>query len=1270
MSTALYRRYRPETFADVIGQEHVTEPLMTALRKNRVNHAYLFSGPRGCGKTTSARILARCLNCAQGPTDTPCGVCDSCVELARDGSGSLDVIEIDAASHGGVDDARDLRERATFAPVRDRYKVFIIDEAHMVTSAGFNALLKIVEEPPEHILFIFATTEPDKVIGTIRSRTHHYPFRLVPPEPLLAYLERLCAEENVPVAPGVLSLVIRAGGGSVRDTLSVLDQLMAGAGDEGLSYEMAIDLLGYTHASLLDDVVDSLSAGDASTVFGAVDRVIQTGHDPRRFVEDLLERFRDLIIVGAMEESARHVLRAVPEDAIARMQNQARQLGRAELSRAADITNAALTEMTGATSPRLHLELLCARLLLPGADAGERGVAARVDRIERRLNYAAPDAGRGPASAISGAVEHGVEHVGLTPAAGAPTAAATDGALTDASRGDGARADRSDRPQADDAGDRPARGPSPVAARPIPATDGAARPTPARPAPARPAPASTDESAAVSAPEPARPAPSRPSLANPPTPDVAGDGAAEAPARVDEETAGDAAVTENVSDAVDGTDRTAPGDPTEDRDVPTDHDESPVAAAPVDPEDLPEPPPSRQPGGNAAAEDDEPGDAVAPSSDAEPTPTPAPSDGGSSDVDMVRRAWPEVLEALGRTRKVAWILVSQNGTVRALRENTLYLEFPTPGIAEQFGRHEEHLREALGSVLGLQARIVAVHPGSAPPSEASRAGADSAAGGSRPKAPAESAGRPTRPADPGRAGSGGAAPASPSTARDGGSATAAAPPDRAQSDRAQSGAAQSGASHDDGSQSGRAQSGAAQFDRAQSGAAQSDRVQSGNAASDGTPAGTAGANPRERVWSPSGPTPAPAPGAPRDASSSAQPTPRSSESAPAQSGAPEAAPSTSSPSRPADATSISTSTLTSTGSTSEQPSSPQHDSTQTGPTPSDSTQPDSKPSPATGPSTAATSSSDSGPSSSGTGTGRADAPDEPADRSRGKASTESAAEREATDRADGSNRESAGRPTAQSPATAVSAFPWDDEPPLPDEPDLDEPPFPDDEYVGAGRHAPGRQASMPAGDQQPARPRAARPAQSSLAAGSPAGEAPARPAPGASRGADAPARPAPGAAGTPARPAPAGLRDGDAPARPAPGASRGTDAPARPAPGSTNQADAPARPAPGASADAPARPAPGIVTETEGRPAPGTNGRRPAAVDAAPASDGTEPPAAEPSAAAPSPTPAAPATVPTPMEDIPSEDDLVLEDSGRAGRAAAERVLGAQLIDERELLRD
>ena len=398
MVAALYRRYRPETFAELIGQSQVTDPLRTALRTDRVNHAYLFSGPRGCGKTTSARILARCLNCAEGPTDTPCGVCPSCVELSRDGGGSLDVVEIDAASHNGVDDARDLRERAVFAPARDRFKIFILDEAHMVTPQGFNALLKIVEEPPEHVKFIFATTEPEKVIGTIRSRTHHYPFRLVPPAQMLDYVQSLCDSESVTVDPGVLPLVVRAGGGSVRDTLSLLDQLMAGSEGDTVEYERAVALLGYTHGALLDEVVDALGARDAGAVFAAVDRVIQTGQDPRRFVEDLLERLRDLIIVAATSGHAQAVLRGIPQDQLDRMVQQATGFGAAELSRAADVVNAALSEMTGATSPRLHLELMVARLLVPASDDTERGALARVERLERRIGVddgaPAPSAGR------------------------------------------------------------------------------------------------------------------------------------------------------------------------------------------------------------------------------------------------------------------------------------------------------------------------------------------------------------------------------------------------------------------------------------------------------------------------------------------------------------------------------------------------------------------------------------------------------------------------------------------------------------------------------------------------------------------------------------------------------------------------------------------------------------------------------------------------------------------------------------------------------------
>ena len=369
MTTALYRRYRPDTFDQVIGQEHVTEPLKAALRANRVTHAYLFSGPRGCGKTTSARILARCLNCAQGPTDTPCGQCESCRELATGGPGSLDVVEIDAASHGGVDDARDLRERATFAPVRDRYKIFIIDEAHMVTNQGFNALLKLVEEPPEHVKFVFATTEPERVIGTIRSRTHHYPFRLVPPDVLGPYLTGLCAEEHIGVGEGVLTLVMRAGGGSVRDTLSVLDQLMAGAIDGQVTYQTAVALLGYTDSALLDESVDALAGGDGAAAFRVVERMVESGHDPRRFVEDLLQRLRDLLIIAVAGDGARDVLADTPHDQFERMQRQAQNWGPRGLSRAADLTDEALRAMTGATSPRLQLELLVGRILVPAPAA-------------------------------------------------------------------------------------------------------------------------------------------------------------------------------------------------------------------------------------------------------------------------------------------------------------------------------------------------------------------------------------------------------------------------------------------------------------------------------------------------------------------------------------------------------------------------------------------------------------------------------------------------------------------------------------------------------------------------------------------------------------------------------------------------------------------------------------------------------------------------------------------------------------------------------------
>ncbi|MFJ7121603.1 DNA polymerase III subunit gamma and tau [Streptomyces albogriseolus] len=483
-SLALYRRYRPESFAEVIGQEHVTDPLQQALRNNRVNHAYLFSGPRGCGKTTSARILARCLNCEQGPTPTPCGTCQSCRDLARNGPGSIDVIEIDAASHGGVDDARDLREKAFFGPASSRYKIYIIDEAHMVTSAGFNALLKVVEEPPEHLKFIFATTEPEKVIGTIRSRTHHYPFRLVPPGTLREYLGEVCQKEGIAVEEGVLPLVVRAGAGSVRDSMSVMDQLLAGAGEEGVTYAMATSLLGYTDGSLLDSVVEAFATGDGAAAFEVVDRVIEGGNDPRRFVADLLERLRDLVILAAVPDAADKGLIDAPADVIERMQAQAGTFGPAELGRAADIVNAGLTEMRGATSPRLQLELICARVLLPAAYGDERSLMARLDRIERGVQFSAggaaagvpalgyvpgPEAHHGAAAPAPDAVEPG----------GGPAAARA--AVRTQGQPTPATALPPDRTQAQT--QAPAPAPAPPSAAPQAPPAAAAAPAPATPAP-------------------------------------------------------------------------------------------------------------------------------------------------------------------------------------------------------------------------------------------------------------------------------------------------------------------------------------------------------------------------------------------------------------------------------------------------------------------------------------------------------------------------------------------------------------------------------------------------------------------------------------------------------------------------------------------------------------------------------------------------------------------------------------------------------------------
>lgn len=644
MSTALYRRYRPDTFAEVIGQEHVTAPLMTALGKDAVSHAYLFSGPRGCGKTTSARILARCLNCAQGPTGTPCGVCDSCVDLATGGSGSLDVIEIDAASHGGVDDARDLRERATFAPVRDRYKIFIIDEAHMVTAAGFNALLKIVEEPPEHIKFIFATTEPDKVIGTIRSRTHHYPFRLVPPEPLMDYLHRLCEQESVNVAPGVLPLVIRAGGGSVRDTLSVLDQLIAGSTDSGLDYDRATALLGFTHATLLDDVVDSVASLDGATAFAVVDRVVQSGQDPRRFVEDLLERLRDLIIVKSVPENPGAILRGIPEDQIRVMQTQAGKLGSAELSRAADITAQALTDMVGATSPKLHLELLMARLLLPHAEQGHASVAARLERVERRLDFSAgagvtPESEPQPEATIPAPTPQS----GAGPDHGPQTDRQ---AQFDREAQPDREAQRDPQPQRSSQSDGEQSWDSPAPAAETAATAQPA-PTPEEPSPSRSAP--TAESAAAAAPRIGEPSP----------------------------------------------------------------------AATVTPQ--------------PAAQSD--------------------SSTGVSPAEMMRRAWPDIVDSMKSQSRMLWMLVKGNVEVGDFDGQTLTLNFANEGAKSTFAnRHgEQALNSAVQDVLGMQVRLTLNSGGSSSPG-----------GGGGPKAE-----RRLSPADAGDAQTAGGSPASADEPADG-----------------------------------------------------------------------------------------------------------------------------------------------------------------------------------------------------------------------------------------------------------------------------------------------------------------------------------------------------------------------------------------------------------------------------------------------------------------------------------------------------------------------
>ncbi|MEU6325849.1 DNA polymerase III subunit gamma and tau [Streptomyces sp. NPDC047049] len=695
-SLALYRRYRPETFAEVIGQEHVTDPLQQALRNNRVNHAYLFSGPRGCGKTTSARILARCLNCEEGPTPTPCGTCQSCLDLARNGRGSIDVIEIDAASHGGVDDARELREKAFFGPASSRYKIYIIDEAHMVTSAGFNALLKVVEEPPEHLKFIFATTEPEKVIGTIRSRTHHYPFRLVPPGTLREYLGEVCGREEIPVEDGVLPLVVRAGAGSVRDSMSVMDQLLAGAGADGVTYAMATALLGYTDGSLLDSVVEAFAAGDGAAAFEVVDRVIEGGNDPRRFVADLLERLRDLVILAAVPDAGEKGLIDAPADVVERMTAQASVFGAAELSRAADLVNTGLTEMRGATSPRLQLELICARVLLPAAYDDERSVQARLDRLERGAGAAL--LGGGGAGGMSGGAGPG----GGPEAGPAPVVAS----------GGGPAAGYVPGPEAHPA--MPAAGPSgPAAARA--AVRGAVSGGSAGPAGAPPAPA-------PSAPAPAAPAASggeqqwgdsggaaapQGGPASAPQAETQGggrDGAAARPGAWPGSTGrgqGGGATHGGVNGGGGasgggngpGGGRQPGGWPT--AVAPGQGGQAPQGGSPA-PSPAPAPSPEPVAGPPAPPVSQQPQAGAAP--------------GAAQGAAQVRQMWPDILEAVKDRRRFTWILLSQNAQVSGFDGTTLQIGFPNAGARDSFanGGSEDVLKDVLAERFQVQWRVEAI----------------------------------------------------------------------------------------------------------------------------------------------------------------------------------------------------------------------------------------------------------------------------------------------------------------------------------------------------------------------------------------------------------------------------------------------------------------------------------------------------------------------------------------------------------------------------------
>jgi DNA polymerase-3 subunit gamma/tau len=679
VALALYRKYRPATFAEVVGQEHVTAPLMNAVDGGRINHAYLFSGPRGCGKTSSARILARSLNCEQGPTSTPCGVCESCIALAPDGPGSLDVMEIDAASHGGVDDARDLRERAFFAPVNSRYKVYIVDEAHMVTTQGFNALLKVVEEPPDFLVFVFATTEPEKVLPTIRSRTHHYPFRLVPPTTLRGLLEKTCEAEGVTVEPTVYPLVVRAGGGSVRDSLSILDQLLAGAGPEGVTYKSAVGLLGVTDDALLDETIDALAAHDAPAVFRAVDRVVEAGHDPRRFATDLLDRLRDLIVLDAVPDAGGNGLLDCPPDRLDLMNQQASALGSATLSRMADTVHEGLTEMRGTTAPRLLLELVCARMLLPATDGSAAATLQRLERLERRMSIAGEHAGR-PA-AETAVREAPVAAVRESPVRESPVREAP---IREAPRAT---------PEA-----APAAPPAAAAATArkeyVRPSQRSAAPTPAPAAPAASAAPATDDWPETVQPGSGR---SRPAAAAPAAP-----------------TPPSAPQTDRTPTPVVGEpDIPLPPEPTDDEDWP--HSVRPAAVrAAADRTEAAES--GTAPAGGpprAAAESSPAPRGGEPTPVVSANPEPAADDGELTTTD-VRRMWPELLAVVKRHKRTTEALL-KNAQVHQLSNGVLTLATSSPALARRLGDdlNKDVIREALNELLGVRWRVDAVVEGAA-----------------------------------------------------------------------------------------------------------------------------------------------------------------------------------------------------------------------------------------------------------------------------------------------------------------------------------------------------------------------------------------------------------------------------------------------------------------------------------------------------------------------------------------------------------------------------